>query len=74
MKILIVNGPNLNMLGRRQPEIYGSDTMESCLDDLRGRYEEIELEYYQSNCEGSLIDKIQTAGCSDEFAGIVLNA
>lgn len=74
MKILIVNGPNLNMLGRRQPEIYGADTMESCLDDLRGRYEEIELEYYQSNCEGSLIDKIQTAGCSGEFAGIVLNA
>ena len=74
MKIHIVNGPNLNRLGTREPSIYGSLTMEQCLDALRQKYAgTVELEYYQSNVEGFLIDALQAAddaGCD----GIVLNA
>lgn len=74
MKIHIVNGPNLNRLGTREPSIYGSQTMEQCLDALRQKYAGmVELEYYQSNVEGFLIDALQAAddaGCD----GIVLNA
>ena len=74
MKIHIVNGPNLNRLGTREPSIYGSQTMEQCLDALRQKYAgTVELEYYQSNVEGFLIDALQAAddaGCD----GIVLNA
>ena len=72
MKILIVNGPNLNLLGKREPEIYGSDAFETCLDALRRRYPEMEISYYQSNVEGELINKIQEVGFT--FDGIVLNA
>ena len=72
MKILIVNGPNLNRLGSREPGIYGLTTMEECMETLRARFPEVELEYYQSNVEGFLIDRLQAAeGCT---AGIVLNA
>lgn len=72
MKIQIINGPNLNMLGTREPGIYGSSTFESYLERLREQYPDIEIDYYQSNVEGFLIDRIQhTAGTSD---GIVLNA
>ena len=72
MKILIVNGPNLNRLGSREPGIYGLTTMEECMETLRARFPEVELEYYQSNVEGFLIDRLQaTEGCTD---GIVLNA
>ena len=72
MKILIVNGPNLNRLGSREPGIYGLTTMEECMETLRARFPEVELEYYQSNVEGCLIDRLQAAeGCTD---GIVLNA
>ena len=74
MKIQIINGPNLNRLGTREPSIYGSQTMEQCLDALRQKYAGVvELEYYQSNVEGFLIDALQAAddaGCD----GIILNA
>ena len=62
MKILIVNGPNLNLLGQREPGIYGSQTFEDYLEKLRRRYADVEIEYYQSNVEGLLIDKMQEAG------------
>lgn len=77
MKILIVNGPNLNLLGRRQPEIYGSATMEEIIDALREEFgpRGVEIEYFQSNHEGALIDRLQSAGYGPERAdGIVLNA
>lgn len=72
MKIQIVNGPNLNLLGEREPGIYGSDSFESYLAKLREQYPDVEIEYYQSNVEGELINKIQEVGFS--FDGIVLNA
>lgn len=74
MKILIINGPNLNLLGRREPEIYGTLTMEAYLEVLRGCYPDVEIDYFQSNCEGELIDTIQRAGFDPSVAGIVLNA
>jgi 3-dehydroquinate dehydratase-2 len=74
MKLYIINGPNLNRLGTREPSIYGTTTMEQFLNDLRLQYGgAVELEYYQSNVEGFLIDALQAAddaGCD----GIVLNA
>lgn len=72
MKIQIVNGPNLNLLGVREPGIYGSESFESYLAKLREQYPGVEIEYYQSNVEGELINKIQEVGFS--FDGIVLNA
>ena len=72
MKIQIVNGPNLNLLGVREPGIYGSESFESYLSKLREQYPEVEIVYYQSNVEGELINKIQEVGFS--FDGIVLNA
>ncbi len=72
MKILIVNGPNLNLLGRREPGIYGSSSFEDYLPQLRQRYPELEISYYQSNVEGELINKLQEEGFSVD--GIVLNA
>jgi 3-dehydroquinate dehydratase-2 len=72
MKIIIINGPNLNLLGKREPEIYGSQTFEDYLKDLKVKFPQIELEYYQSNIEGEIITKIQDVGFS--YDGIVLNA
>lgn len=72
MKILIINGPNLNLLGVREPGIYGSSSFESYLPKLRERFPDVQLDYYQSNVEGFLIDKMQEAGFS--YDGIVLNA
>ena len=72
MKIQIINGPNLNLLGTREPGIYGSDTMEAYLDTLRKRDPHIDIEYYQSNIEGELITKLQQVGFT--YDGIVLNA
>ena len=72
MKIQIINGPNLNLLGTREPGIYGSSTFDSYLSELRAQYPGIEIAYYQSNVEGLLIDKMQEVGFS--FDGIVLNA
>ncbi len=72
MKILIMNGPNLNLLGVREPGIYGSNSFESYLPQLKERYPDIELEYYQSNIEGEMINKLQEVGFS--YDGVVLNA
>lgn len=72
MKILIVNGPNLNLLGRREPGIYGSTSFDDYLIRLRERYPQVEIDYYQSNVEGLLIDKLQQEGFTAD--GIVLNA
>ena len=72
MKILIINGPNLNLLGVREPGIYGKESMESYLPKLQARYPDIDIEYYQSNIEGELINKMQEVGFS--YDGIVLSA
>jgi 3-dehydroquinate dehydratase-2 len=72
MKIAILNGPNLNLLGKREPEIYGSQTFEDYFELLKNKFPEIELTYYQSNIEGELIGKIQELGFS--YDGIILNA
>ena len=72
MKILIVNGPDLNLLGRREPGIYGQTSFDDFLPQLRQRYPDIEIDYFQSNIEGVLIDKMQEVGF--DFDGIVLNA
>jgi 3-dehydroquinate dehydratase-2 len=72
MKLLILNGPNLNLLGKREPAIYGSETFEAYLKVLQAKYSNIELHYFQSNIEGELIDKLHEVGFS--YEGIVLNA
>lgn len=72
MKIIIINGPNLNLLGKREPEIYGSQTFEDFFKTLQEEFPTIELHYYQSNIEGELISEIQEAGFS--YDGIILNA
>lgn len=72
MKIQIVNGPNLNLLGTREPGIYGSSSFDQYLPQLQARYPDIEIAYYQSNVEGELINKLQEVGFT--FDGIVLNA
>lgn len=72
MKIEIINGPNLNLLGKREPGIYGNESFEEYLEKLRARFPYITIEYFQSNCEGQLIDRIHAAGF--EADGIVLNA
>ena len=72
-KIIIINGPNLNLLGKRETEIYGHQTFEQYFEILKNKYAEVvDLEYYQSNHEGALIDKIHEIGFS--YDGIVLNA
>ena len=71
MKIQIVNGPNLNLLGTREPGIYGSSSFDQYLPQLQARYPDIEIAYYQSNVEGELINKMQEVGFSCD--GIVLN-
>jgi 3-dehydroquinate dehydratase-2 len=72
MKILIINGPNLNLLGKREPEVYGKTSFEEYLEELKLEFNGTELFYFQSNLEGELINKIQEA--ADSFDGIVLNA
>jgi 3-dehydroquinate dehydratase-2 len=72
MKILIINGPNLNLLGKREPGIYGNSSFDDYLPVLRQRYPQVEIDYYQSNIEGELIDKMQQQGFDAD--GIVLNA
>lgn len=72
MKILIINGPNLNLLGKREPGIYGNSSFDDYLKKLREQYSDVEIEYYQSNIEGCLIDKMQQVGFTVD--GIVLNA
>ena len=72
MKIQIINGPNLNLLGVREKSIYGNTDFESYLKQLRERYNHIEIEYYQSNVEGEIINKLHEVGFS--FDGVVINA
>lgn len=72
MKLIIINGPNLNLLGKREPEVYGSDSFEDYFVKLKSKYPKIELEYYQSNIEGELIDKLHEVGF--DYDGIILNA
>lgn len=72
MKIIIINGPNLNLLGKREPEVYGSTTFPDYLQELKTKYPSIHLDYFQSNIEGELIDKIQEVGFT--YDGIILNA
>lgn len=69
MKILIINGPNLNLLGTREPDIYGTVSMEDYLDNLRSEFPSLELEYYQSNIEGEIINCLQ----KDEFDALIIN-
>ena len=72
MKIIIINGPNLNLLGKREPEIYGSDSFEDYFNTLNNLFPSIELHYFQSNIEGEIIDKLHEVGF--DFDGIILNA
>lgn len=72
MKIIIINGPNLNLLGKREPEIYGTQTMEDYLKELQADFPDTTIELYQSNIEGEVIDKLQQVGFS--YDGILLNA
>ncbi len=69
MKILIVNGPNLNLLGTREPEIYGSVSMENVLDNLKNEFKNHEIQYYQSNHEGEIIDRLQ----QNDFEALIIN-
>ncbi len=72
MKIIIINGPNLNLLGKREPEIYGNQTFEQYFEILKEKFTSVELHYFQSNHEGAIIDKIHEIGF--EFDGIIMNA
>lgn len=72
MKLQIINGPNLNLLGKREPETYGKQSFEEYFSQLKSRFPDVELHYYQSNVEGELINKLHEVGFS--FDGIILNA
>lgn len=72
MKILIINGPNLNLLGKREADVYGTTSFDKYLADLKKKFNEPEITYFQSNVEGELINAIQEAGFS--YDGIILNA
>ncbi len=72
MKLIIINGPNLNLLGTREPEVYGDTTFETYFSGLQQKFPNVELTYFQSNIEGELIGKIQEVGF--DYDGIVLNA
>src|SRR5690349_15658703 len=72
MKIQIINGPNLNLLGKREPDVYGSQTFDEYFVELKKRFANVDLSYFQSNVEGELINKLHETGFS--FRGIILNA
>lgn len=72
MKLIIINGPNLNLLGTREKEIYGETSFEEYLSTLKSKFKDVELEFFQSNHEGELIEKIQEVGFS--YEGIIINA
>jgi len=72
MKLIIINGPNLNLLGKREPEVYGSASFEEYFSELKQKYADVELEYYQSNVEGEIINKLHEVGFN--YDGIILNA
>jgi 3-dehydroquinate dehydratase-2 len=71
-KIIIINGPNLNLIGDREPKVYGNSSMEDYLSEIRNNFPEIQIDYFQSNVEGDLINKLQEVGFS--YDGVVLNA
>lgn len=71
-KLIIINGPNLNLLGKREPSVYGTTNFESYLKELIARFPQVHIDYFQSNIEGELINKLQEVGCS--YNGIMLNA
>lgn len=73
-KVLIINGPNLNLLGIREPSIYGSLSMEEYLTALQSDYPQVEIDYFQSNHEGDIIDRIHDVGFEPDLNGIILNA
>lgn len=73
MKLLVLNGPNLNLLGEREPGIYGTGSMEDCLKTLKEAFSTDEIVYFQSNCEGALIDRLQQAR-REGIEGVALNA
>lgn len=72
MKISIINGPNLNLLGTREPGVYGDQTFETYLSRLKSKYSDVKIDYFQSNIEGEIIDQLQRVGFSSD--GIILNA
>ena len=72
MRVIIINGPNLNLLGQREPSVYGADTFEAYFATLQRAYPQLELSYFQSNHEGALLDKLHEVGFS--YDGIILNA
>lgn len=72
MKVQIINGPNLNLLGKREPSVYGSESFEEFIPRLKQQFPSVEIEYFQSNIEGELVNKIHETGFS--FGGIILNA
>lgn len=72
MRIQIINGPNLNLLGKREPGIYGKSSFDSYLPELQKRFPDVQIDYYQSNIEGEMINKLQEVGF--DYDGIVLNA
>ena len=72
MKLQIINGPNLNLLGTREKSIYGDQNFDKYFNDLKSKYSNIDLKYFQSNIEGEIIDKIQEVGF--DFDGIIINA
>ena len=72
MKLLIINGPNLNLLGKREPTIYGNNSFGSYYQQLKDEFKDIEIDYYQSNYEGAIIEKLHDA--DGKYTGVVLNA
>ncbi|MDX1630187.1 MAG: type II 3-dehydroquinate dehydratase [Fulvivirga sp.] len=72
MKIIIINGPNLNLLGKREPEIYGNQDFESFFEKIKANFADIQLDYFQSNVEGEIVNKLQQVGYT--YDGIILNA
>ena len=72
MKIQIINGPNLNLLGKREPEVYGNTDFESFFENLKSSFSSMQIDYFQSNVEGELINKLQQVGF--DYSGIILNA
>ncbi|MEI6312847.1 MAG: type II 3-dehydroquinate dehydratase [Bacteroidota bacterium] len=73
MKVLIINGPNLNLVGTREPEVYGNTTFDEFLEEIKDAYFDCDIHYYQSNVEGDLINKLQEAD-TKKYKGIILNA
>ena len=72
MKIIIINGPNLNLLGKREPEIYGANSFDDYFKELQNKFLDVNLSYFQSNIEGEIIDKLHEVGFS--YDGVILNA